>query len=198
LSAIPPLYGQFTGALSGTVLDPNGAVVPDASLRLTNTATGVTLTTKSDARGEYHFNSLAPTAYQLDVQMTGFSAAQNRLTLETDQTLNFDVKLAVGSSTQTVQVTTLLARMEHEFPSVDGGLGLVGLTASGWQISGTAILQSGTPFTVSTNAAFNPLTNASGQFAGYAAGSGDYNADEDNFDFPDVASYSMPIAVRLI
>jgi Carboxypeptidase regulatory-like domain len=103
---LPEAYGQFTGALSGTVLDPNGAVVPSASLRLTNTATGVTLTTKSDSHGEYHFNSLAPAAYQLNAQMTGFSEAQNMLTLETGQTLNFDVKLAVGSSTQTVQVTT--------------------------------------------------------------------------------------------
>ncbi|HEV2275377.1 MAG TPA: carboxypeptidase regulatory-like domain-containing protein, partial [Acidobacteriaceae bacterium] len=54
---------------------------------------------------------------------------------------------------------------------------------------GTSILQSGTPFTAYTNAAFSPLTNSSGQFIGYAPGSGDYNADGDNFDFPDVASY---------
>ncbi len=77
----------------------------------------------------------------------------------------------------------------YEFPTVDGGLGLVGRAASGWQISGTAILQSGTPFTVSTNAPFSSLTNSSGQFTGYAPGSGDYNADGDNFDFPDVSSY---------
>ena len=44
-------------------------------------------------------------------------------------------------------------------------------------------------FTVSTNAAFAPLKDAAGNFTGYAPGSGDYNADGDNFDFPDVASY---------
>jgi hypothetical protein len=66
---------------------------------------------------------------------------------------------------------------------------LVGRAASGWQLSGTTIVQSGSPFTVSTNAAFAPLKNAAGNFTGYAPGSGDYNADGDNFDFPDVASY---------
>ena len=74
----------------------------------------------------------------------------------------------------------------YEFPSPNNGLGLVGRVAGGWQLSGTTILQSGPPFTVSTNASFNPLVNAAGTFTGYAPGSGDYNADGDNFDFPDV------------
>jgi hypothetical protein len=63
---------------------------------------------------------------------------------------------------------------------------------SGWQLSGTGILQSGTPFTVSTNAAFNPIIGPNGTFIGYAPGSGDYNADGDNYDFPDVISYHQP------
>jgi hypothetical protein len=78
----------------------------------------------------------------------------------------------------------------YELPSPNNGLGLVGRVAGGWQLSGTTILQSGPPFTVSTNASFNPLVNAAGTFTGYAPGSGDYNADGDNFDFPNVNSYS--------
>jgi hypothetical protein len=77
----------------------------------------------------------------------------------------------------------------YEFPSPNHGLGLVGRVGGGWEMSGTTILQSGTPFTVSTNAAFKPLTDANGTFTGYAPGSGDYNADGDNFDFPNVGSY---------
>ncbi len=106
IGAIPGAFAQFTGALSGTVLDPSGSVVPDATLQLINSSTGVTLRTESDTRGQYHFNSLAPGPYKLIVQMKGFSQTENSLTLETGQTLNFDVKLAVGSSTQTIQVTT--------------------------------------------------------------------------------------------
>ena len=77
----------------------------------------------------------------------------------------------------------------YQFPDVNSGHGFVGRVASGWQVSGTTILQDGTPIFVSTNAAFSPTTNTNGTFTGYAPGSGDYNADGDNFDFPDVVSY---------
>jgi hypothetical protein len=44
---------------------------------------------------------------------------------------------------------------------------------------------------VYTSAAFNPLKNAAGQFIGYAPGSGDFNADGDNYDYPNVTSYQQ-------
>lgn len=77
----------------------------------------------------------------------------------------------------------------YEFPNYNHEKGFTGRIASGWQISGTGILQSGSPFTVSTNAAFSPVVGPNGAYTGYAAGSGDYNADGDNFDFPNVTTY---------
>lgn len=77
----------------------------------------------------------------------------------------------------------------YQLPSVNGGSGALGRVVSGWQITGTAILQSGAPFTVYTNSPFIPLTNSAGTFTGYAPGSGDYNADGDNIDYPDANSY---------
>ncbi len=65
----------------------------------------------------------------------------------------------------------------YQVPDYNGAKGLVGRVASGWTVSGTTILQSGTPFNVYTSASF--------------AGGGDYNADGDNMDFPDVASYTQ-------
>ena len=76
-------------------------------------------------------------------------------------------------------------------PGVNQGHGFVGRVTSGWSISGTSILQSGYPFTVYTSAVFAPAKSATGQYVGYAAGSGDYNADGDNYDYPDVQSYNM-------
>lgn len=86
----------------------------------------------------------------------------------------------------------------YEFPGYNSGKGLVGRAATGWQLSGTTILQSGNPINVNTTASFKPLTdangvplkNSSGQYIGAAPGSGDYNADGDNNDYPDVLSYS--------
>jgi hypothetical protein len=79
----------------------------------------------------------------------------------------------------------------YQFPALHGGSGFVGNLSKGWTLSGTTILQSGTPFTVYTNAAFAPTRDAAGQIIGYAPGSGDFNADGVNFDYPDVAKYTM-------
>jgi hypothetical protein len=62
-----------------------------------------------------------------------------------------------------------------------------------WQLSGTFIAETGFPFTVYTSAAFLPVTT-NGVVTGLATGSGDYNGDGYNYDFPNVPStgYSQP------
>jgi hypothetical protein len=67
--------------------------------------------------------------------------------------------------------------LNYELPGLQGGRGFVGNLTEGWAISGTSIYQCGYPFTVVTRA---PLS----------AG-GDFNADGDNLDYPDVTSYSQ-------
>jgi len=76
-------------------------------------------------------------------------------------------------------------------PGLNQGHGFIGRVTGGWSITGTSILQSGYPFTVRTTATFNPTRNSAGVFTGFAAGSGDYNADGDNNDYPNVQSYNM-------
>jgi hypothetical protein len=58
----------------------------------------------------------------------------------------------------------------------------------GWEIGSTAIIQSGVPLSVTNNAAFNPIRDASGNVIGLNPNSGDYNADGFNYDFPNQAS----------
>jgi hypothetical protein len=84
----------------------------------------------------------------------------------------------------------------YEFPGFNDGKGFVGRVVSGWELSGTTIIQNGNPLTVATNAPFNPIKNSAGQFIGYAPNSGDYNADGDNRDYPDVLSYSYKTSRR--
>ncbi|HEX4810842.1 MAG TPA: TonB-dependent receptor [Bryobacteraceae bacterium] len=79
---------------------------------------------------------------------------------------------------------------DYTLPGLNSGRGFLGRATSGWSLTGTSILQSGYPFTVYTSAAFLPLKNANGVFTGYAAGSGDYNADGDNYDYPNVSNYA--------
>jgi hypothetical protein len=79
----------------------------------------------------------------------------------------------------------------YDLPGVRSGSGFAGHLLSGWTISGTAILQSGNPFTVFTDAPFQPVFGPAGTIVGLQPGSGDYNADGVNLDYPDTAGYAM-------
>ncbi len=83
------------------------------------------------------------------------------------------------------------AYWSYQFPNFNDNQGFSGRLLSGWTITGTSSDQSGNPFTVYTGAAFQPIKNASGTFIGYAPGSGDYNADGVNYDYPDVSTYQL-------
>jgi hypothetical protein len=69
------------------------------------------------------------------------------------------------------------ASFNYELPGLNNGAGFVGHATGGWGLSGTSIYQTGYPFTVFTSASFT--------------GGGDYNADGDNFDYPNVTNYQQ-------
>ncbi len=102
----PGARAQFTATVTGTVVDPSGAVVPNAVMNLTSDATDVTLSAKTNAAGLYTFPNLAPGNYHLTCIAKGFNQAMAPATVQTNQVLSVPIKLVVGSSIQTVQVTT--------------------------------------------------------------------------------------------
>ncbi|MBV9183324.1 MAG: TonB-dependent receptor [Acidobacteria bacterium] len=84
----------------------------------------------------------------------------------------------------------------YSLKGLNSGQGAIGRLTGGWGISGTSIFQSGYPLTVSTNASYQPVCanpvgcpSLSNPAIGYAPGSGDFNADGNNFDYPDATSY---------
>ena len=87
----------------------------------------------------------------------------------------------------------------YSLKGLNDGHGALGLVTGGWGISGTSVYQSGEPFTVVTGNGYQPVcasaaTNcpsAGNPAIGYGPGSGDYNADGNNNDYPDVASYKQ-------
>ena len=95
----------ITGAVSGTVTDPSGAILPNAAVTLTNTATGDTQTGKTNASGVYLFPLLQPGDYTVTVQESGFRVAVAKVTVALGQTATGDLKLELGDATQTVEVT---------------------------------------------------------------------------------------------
>jgi hypothetical protein len=106
LCATHGAYAQFSGTISGVVADSTGAIVPGATLTLRNTATNEQRTATSTGAGVYQFVSLAPGSYELSATMKGFSTSKTSLILETNQTLNVPVHLAIGSSDQVIDVSS--------------------------------------------------------------------------------------------
>ncbi len=82
------------------------------------------------------------------------------------------------------------ATFNYELPGLNGGQGAVGKLTGGWGIGGTSVYQTGYPFAVFTSASFNPGTYDAGADA-HLPGSGDYSADGDANDFPNVANYQQ-------
>src|SRR4051794_31185582 len=66
---------QSTAALSGTVTDPTGAAVPNATVVARNVATGVETSLTTDSSGAYLFPSLPIGSYRVEVSATGFNKA---------------------------------------------------------------------------------------------------------------------------
>src|SRR5690349_1116214 len=83
LIVCPVLRAQFTSGVEGTVNDRSQGVVPEVKLELTNTDTGVTLSTVTNAAGRFRFIELAPGRYTLKATKSGFrSSVQQNIVLE--------------------------------------------------------------------------------------------------------------------
>jgi Carboxypeptidase regulatory-like domain len=96
----PTTFAQtHRASIRGTVSDPNNAVVPAATVTLTNKATNEIRTATSDAAGEYAISSLAPGVYLVAVEATGFQRLPQEVTLRVNQELRLDAVLSVANVT---------------------------------------------------------------------------------------------------
>src|SRR6187200_1301167 len=71
-------YSQGTnlGTLRGTVTDPNGAVIPNAAVKVTDQVTGLSRDLVTDAEGNYEAAALKPGTYKISVTAAGFKTAE--------------------------------------------------------------------------------------------------------------------------
>ncbi len=94
-----------TGNIQGIVADSTGAVIPNASVNLTDQATHVKRSTKSNSAGAYVFPGIPISTYNLEVTAPGFkSYLQTGIVLEVGSNIGIDVGLSVGSEGQTIEV----------------------------------------------------------------------------------------------
>ena len=143
-----------TTSLRGTILDPNGSVVPDAEITLTSAEIGLTLTAHSDKNGSYQFRDVRPATYNLTVTAKGFATfKQTGLVLQVSTPASSDVQLQIASGIVTVEVAastqtinTQDATMGNTFDSRQ----ILALPFEGRDAAGVLSLQPGVTY-VGTN-----------------------------------------------
>jgi hypothetical protein len=114
LWCIPSMGQVLKGSISGTVTDPQGAVVSGAQVKATNTATGVTLTTTSDSAGLFRFNLIPTGEYKVEVSAQGFqTTVQSNILVAAGRDSGLGaIKMTVGGTTETIEVTATAPLIE--------------------------------------------------------------------------------------
>ena len=108
------MWAQGNGGLSGSVTDPSDAVVPGASVTLTQLETGVERTFTTDQNGFYSFPELAPGDYMVTVVASGFQTAQSTVSIRVNQLARVDLGLQLGSTTETITVQAIASQVNFE------------------------------------------------------------------------------------
>ena len=110
------------GSVSGELRDPSGSAIPDVQIKLTEVRTNQEYSAKANESGFYTFVNLMPGSYSLTVEAPGFKKlVQEGIQLATGEMLRVDAKLAIGSPSETVTVTSDAPLLRSE----SGSLGQV-------------------------------------------------------------------------
>src|SRR6185437_511077 len=108
-----------TGRITGTVFDPSGAIVPGATVTLTNTGTNAAQSMKSTSTGTYSFSGVRPGTYSLRAEAPGFQTfIADGLQIHVQQAFTEDVHLATGTISQQVTVTAATPLLQSESAAI--------------------------------------------------------------------------------
>src|SRR5437763_2618187 len=134
----------ISGDLTGSILDPTGAGVPNAKVEAVNTATGVVATTTTNGSGEYRLSNLLPGTYNVNVTSARFAAGSLRnVRVNLNQIATANLTLQIGQTQTTVEVTeapavidtttaqiqnTFEAKQAEDLPITSTGSGIYNLS----------------------------------------------------------------------
>jgi len=113
------LYAQTFGEVTGRVTDPSGAVIPGASVTLTNVNTNAVRNVLTTEAGAYTFPSIAPGFYRLRTELPGFkAAAREPFEVQVQQVVRLDITLELGQLSETVEVAATADLLQSETASI--------------------------------------------------------------------------------
>jgi hypothetical protein len=163
--ACPAFAQQDQGAVTGTITDPTGAAVPNASVTITNVDTGLVLNATTDASGNYTFSPIKIGNYKVSATAPGFSTTtQSNIRVDVQSRVEVNVKLNTGAATTTVEVNSAPPLMQTQ----EGSTGQVMDTKT---INDTPLNGRNWVFIAQLTAGAAPPSGSRG------AGKGDFNAN---------------------
>src|SRR5689334_22386540 len=112
------LWGQTLGEISGQIVDPTGAAVPNSAITLTNTATNAVRTVSSNEQGLYTFPSVPPGSYNIKAEHPGFKTTTSNVDVLVQQSVRLDLTLQVGQVSESVEVSATAALLQSENATV--------------------------------------------------------------------------------
>jgi flagellar capping protein FliD len=142
------VFAQEAGQISGTVRDPGGGAVPNATVTARETGTGFASTTKTGSEGQFLFPALRPTVYTIIAEATGFRAYQQTgVELQANRSLTLNITLEVGPLTQTITVSGMAPQVDtttSTLAEVVDGARIVELPLNGRDAAKLSTLVAGT------------------------------------------------------
>jgi len=118
--AVLSLAQASTGSIRGAVTDPTGAVVPNATVIIKHLDTNLERRMATNEEGLFNADNLQPGEYEVRAEMQGFQKALQRVTVLTGNTHTADFTLTVGSSSETVVITSEAAQLNTSDYKIDG------------------------------------------------------------------------------
>ncbi len=141
-----------TGAITGTVTDTSGGIIPNVKITALNTATNIANTTRSNDAGVYNFPFLPIGDYSITAELQGFKkAVLGPFRLEVNQIARVDPRLEVGALTESVEVQGIAPVLQTESTQTGEVLSSTKLTEIPLNGRNFANLSLLVPGTVSTN-----------------------------------------------
>jgi Carboxypeptidase regulatory-like domain/TonB dependent receptor len=106
LLSMPAAAQDFRGAITGTVTDSTGAVLPGVTITVTNVGTNVETTTVTDSGGQYQVRYLISGTYSVEGKLEGLKTVIRRgITVRVGDSLKLDLTMEAGAVSETVVVT---------------------------------------------------------------------------------------------
>ncbi|HKE84917.1 MAG TPA: TonB-dependent receptor [Vicinamibacterales bacterium] len=110
----PALAQVDRATLTGIVTDAGGAVLPGATVTVTNIATNIAVTQQTTGTGSYLLVNLIPGEYRIDIDLAGFKKSSRTVILEVGLRARIDVTLEVGQITETVTVESTVPPLSSD------------------------------------------------------------------------------------